>query len=231
MAGLTGKAKLNIIIFGIWVVALGITVFIPPEWYGNYIFNNKVDVKGNWTQFMTGLPAVSYDATVSATTTGVFSVGNPIHLQVTISNANVTELTKYYQQIRFLDHEKFTDREMQLNASPDGGWFAKGDVSLFEAERVWTFLAPKPPPGKSLILYEDEANHIRSQEHLLELGPQSDTLALKFNSFAVKVAFIFGTFSILLLAPIFEGIFIREKKNESHSDQGNSDDKSKKPKN
>lgn len=220
----TAKAKLNAVMFGLWVAAIIASVMIPTQAYGHYVFNNTAVTQGKWSQFMSPYRSVEYQAVVTASTDGVFSDGNPVNIEVKILNSNITDLTHDYTNVKFMDDEKYT-AGLPLKPSPDGGWVAQGTVTFHESEKIWMLLSPEEPKGKSLVIYPNEAAYIKSQDHILKIGSQSDTLALQFNSFAVKVAFIFGTFSILLLAPIFEAIFIRDKKNESNTKQNYSEKK------
>lgn len=226
MAGWRTKKRINIIIVIMWAISFGITVYIHPTTYGNYVFNNTEINTEDWVQFMEGYPTVSYRAMVTASTGGIFSNANPVHLEIHILNANVTDLTNYYPTVNFIDLEKSTQgSEFRLMPSPKGGWTASGDISFFQAERVWMFLAPETPPNMSLNIFAEEVAFIISQKEVLRLESASEAVAFQFNSFAVKIAFIFGTFSIFLLAPILENIFVPEDdKKQSASQQDKTED-------
>lgn len=229
---MTGKAKLNAVILGIWIASLITTIMIPTQWYGNYVFNNKVETENTWSQFLDEYPSITYRAKVTASTTGIFSEANPVDIEVKIFNANIANLTDYYTHIKFLDAEKITQGSdvMRLESSPEGGWIAKGTITFYESERIWMILSPQEPEGMILNLQPNEVDYILRQTAILSIAPASDTLNMQFNSFGVKVAFIFGTFSILLLAPIFEAFLPPEKKNESKTNHSDPRDKSNQPK-
>ena len=221
------RRRINIVMLVAWVIALVITVSIPTEWYARYVFHHKGTIEGIWSQSVQGYKPVRYQAHFSFESIGLFSNSNPMDIEIRITTANVTNLVDEYPYVEFLDNTgKYTKTfSMPLQPSPDGEWTAKGTMTFYEAERIWVFLAPNVR-ADNLVVYPSEQNHIRSQGEMVMLGPASDTLSMKLNSFAVKVATILGTFSILLLTPMIESILIRDDdKSKADKSQGSTNDK------
>lgn len=202
-----------------WVVWLAVTLAIPTGWYGHYIFNTRTLVSGTFTEHLEPKPLnyrpVSYHASISLTTDGIYSAYKEIHVNVRIYNVNISGLTNDYHGVAFTNMS--TTRELTLIPLSNGTYTAEGDITFYTEEQTWIFLVPKSPTGYvnlNTVLYPNELKQIESQSPVLRIGPQSDTLAYEFNAFAVKTGFVFGSFSLLLLQSVIMDILIRQQGDE-----------------
>lgn len=213
----TAKRAINMFLLVLWFIWLVTTGFAPTMNYGHFVFNNATPVTREYSEHLEGYSAVSYRIDITIVTDGVPSAYNPIHVYAILSNFNVSDPMNVCCLSLMLTGASYPLGPYMLLKPESGGVYStEGYVTFFNQTETWPALIPPQPTEGGLydprtVLSPNELNQIKSQPALFSVGPQSDTLTLQFNAFAVKLAVVLGSFSILLLQPLVEGIFLREK--------------------
>lgn len=180
------------------------------------MFNNTTFVTRQYGEHLEGYRAVSYRIDAVMSTDGVPSVYNPIHVYAILSGFNVSDPMNVCCRSLILTGAGYPDIGPFMVLTPQSGgvYSAEGYITFLNQTETWPALIPPFPTGlynPQTVLSPNELKQIKSQPALLSVGPQSDTLTLQFNAFTVKLAVVLGSFSILLLQPLVEGIILREK--------------------
>jgi hypothetical protein len=212
----TKRRKISAFLFIVWILWLAVTWAIPVDAYGKYVFSITLNYDVPLTENFEGFRPVSYWAKVTLSTNGLWSAYNTIHVKATIHDVNITDFTHDYHDLGFTNMSVIGNL-LTLSPQPDGTFTTEGDIQFPTEVDTWVYLIPTSPTGYvnlSAILSPSEFKQVTSQPRVAHIGPQSDTLMVQFNQFAVKVGFILGSFSILFLQPIIEGIFIKQKEDD-----------------
>jgi hypothetical protein len=209
------RRRINVIFFCLWAFLFIVFAFvIPPATYGNVILpihqGRIIDYPISWSYHGSlQISDLLYKVELSAS--GAFSVQNNITYTITEASPGGSpyplpnNLT--FCCIGFTNASYYPGSQTTLG----GNSKATGVITFREAGPIYFFLA------KSESAIEKDILPFRVNQDVALVGSPwtitsiSDTEASIFNEWAVKFAFIFGSFSILFLAPIFEGIFVRQK--------------------
>jgi hypothetical protein len=210
-------------ILGLSVVIAFLAVFliisaIPEDYFlvvPTITVSRSGEYNGGYPQV--GYPSVSYSEQFIFSTTGSFSVNNPVTVKVNITNVNITDFLTFYRGIAFPDAYPSSNINFSLNGVPDNAIIALKDdgngTYTGENTIVWLFEGPTYP-----ILVPTNITASFSQETpppsgtILTIASISDTLSIKFNESTSKLAWQLGSFGIVALEPAFEAIFLKEEK-------------------
>jgi hypothetical protein len=206
----TKRRIINWTLLVVWVIAVVVAFNIPPDFYGQHVFSTGVGENARSYNVQIGsYPFVTFKANFTFQTIGVFSAVNAVHFSAVIYNAPAN-LTKSYCCIAFTNATISNPNDERLIAQGSGVYTASGTILFLYAGNTWLYLNPHAPNGVQYLTPNEFAIAQRS-DPVLMIGSPSDTLTVEFDDAAVWVAVIFGTFSILLLQPIIEGIVIGQK--------------------
>jgi hypothetical protein len=126
-------------------------------------------------------------------------------------NASIAQNSpQSYCCIAFTNATVSNPADERLIPQGKGVYEASGTILFLYEGLAWLYLNPYTPNGVQYLTPHEYAIAQRS-DPVLMIGPPSDTLTVEFDDSAVWVAVIFGTFSILFLQPLIEGVIIREK--------------------
>jgi hypothetical protein len=217
------KRKVNIALLAIWIIWLAVTIAIPSESYGRAIFSNTAK---DWTQNFDippigGTQEVKFTADLTFSTNGLFSPYNLIDMTVQIYNSDTPNLTSIFCCVGFTNaHYPINSQSVEVPPTlyqvGEGDYYASGRIFFVNQTNSYLLLFPHSQTGIGCSPCQLTASVI-GQLHahnspVLYVGTQSDTLAIQFNQFTVKLAFVLGSFSILLLQPLIESIVLREER-------------------
>ncbi len=162
------------------------------------------------------LPAGLYNYKATMTATGSFSVNNPVTITFEITYVNITNFLTYYNGVTFNGAYPYplnsTNGEytatLRFKDTGNGTYTAEGKV-------VWLIEGPTAPiilPNTNAQISVMSSQQPTSTTAMLTISSVSDTLAFKSSEYSVKLTWLIGSFSILLLEPLFEAIFVKERR-------------------
>jgi hypothetical protein len=149
---------------------------------------------------------------MECTTLGILSVNNPVHVKVTVKNVNITNFLDYFCGVTFTNAYPYPTEEergypmnsviIYLNNNGDGTYSGERDVVWLQEGSSYINEVIKNPVGKHIpiTMYENSTS-------VLTVSSASDTLTMHFTASASRLTWQIGSFSIIVLQPIFEAIF------------------------
>jgi hypothetical protein len=154
------------------------------------------------------------------TATGAFSVNNPIHVHATLLNVNITNFLDYYFALSFTDAydtsvvqsqtETPVSGHLNLTASQTSrgmGYVADGTLVWLCDGPTWPMIIMNPNPSISPVL---SSPSVQVGNPILTISSISDTLSIQGSLVEQRLTWILVGFSILMLQPIFEALFVKE---------------------
>jgi len=210
----TRKRRINAAVLVAWLVFLGLILQIPLSYYGSQVFQTEYTGGGFFTDFqLSSYPSLTFNYTVTFSTVGTFSAYDLIQFNAVVYNVNnPTALSEYYKVAQFTNAswiEYGSDGNLSLGSG--GRYYATGEIAFAEGGNTWFFLGPY---HVGPLVNPEAKAELAKTPPTLTISPVSDSLTVAFNEAAIRYALIIGSFSILLLQPIIEGIVLREKKDE-----------------
>lgn len=162
-------------------------------------------------------PPISYRFELTFTATGTFSVNNPVHVKVILKNMNISNFLDYFCGVTFTNaytypieyHEDFPMNSViiYLKNNGDGTYSGQGDVVWLVEGSTYISEVINNPLGHTvpISMYENASS-------VLTISSVSDTLTLHFTASTARLAWQIGSFSIIVLQPVFEAILLKDKK-------------------
>jgi hypothetical protein len=222
----TRKKKLNTYILIAFVAVFVAIVLIPNDIYGTiFIGETPADFAGYDTVKVGTAPTITYYSRVHLETVGPFSANKDIYIQILISNANLPKWNDTYCCVAVVgsgstEAQNFIFEEAVTHVFPNGSLFANGVFHTLRATPIWVALIPTPKYFNSTR----DLPIIRMQlQPVVNVTDASATLSVNLTETAIKIGFIVGSFSILAVQPVLEGMFLEEG-TEWPSSRGLSDD-------
>lgn len=162
-----------------------------------------------------GLPSANVTLSVVYSADGALSVNNPIHVRAVIldSNLTVAGFVQYYPYLGYTDAfnartppdksdiPSFSKLTWEPNAS--GTYIGEGDLIWLYEGPSWSYFMPHGNVG---VRYPDVEKGMPS----LTISPLADTFSVQNNEISQRLTWIAAGFSILLLQPIFEALFLKD---------------------
>lgn len=226
----TRKRKINYALLVAFIVWLAISTSIPLTVYGSAFFQvvfNTANANIPYTYQLPGEQKITYDANWILLTPGFPSVDNPIQFTLLITNVSVNEtyFMANYGCLNFLNgttpgnlgNNPYCLQPINIDGAPVLYKITLGSVGFTQPGPTWFFLYPEPPKSNPQAKFQEDVSVFKQfdgQTPFVTVGPQSDTLSLELNEFAAKLAVTLGSFSILLLQPLIEGLLLRNKENQ-----------------
>lgn len=156
-----------------------------------------------------GVP-IQFYAIMNFTSTGSFSVGKTIHVQVIVIDSNVSDLLNYIGIVSFTG--AFTAPMIYMaNGAPMNGYFNLTQVSngeyYAEGNLIWyqsinthlMWLQPMPPNG---VLYFNEGYWQQTGIDILNVTPATDTLTVNTNYTMDQLTWVLVGLSVIMIQPI-----------------------------
>jgi hypothetical protein len=216
----TGKQIISIIVILMFTVVLTLAVFLPDEYLVGTQKMGYIITRSGTTQshIYPETPPISYRYEVTFKTTGAISVNNPVHVTVFLKEMNISNFLDYFGGVTFVNaysypidyHENQTMNSLIINVTEeaDGTYYGEADV-------VWLIEGPtylsetlKNPAGQHvpIDLYDNS-----SVKPVITVSSVSDTLTTQFTATTNRLALIVGSFGVIVMQPILEAIFLKEK--------------------
>lgn len=215
---LTGRRVIALVLFALFVSSI-ITVskILPDSFFIEIPQLIATQAGTSDSHIWIDAPAIHFRYEVTFIADGSISVNNPVHVKVKLKELNRTDFLEHYSGVTFSHAYKspieykenriINSVIIYLNDMGDGTYFGEEMV-------VWGFEGPsymteviKDPTGRHIpsTVYENSTA-------VVNVSGVADTLALKLTATTNRLAWQIGSFGILVLQPILEAIFLKEKK-------------------
>ncbi|MBN1245231.1 hypothetical protein JXA31_06525 [Candidatus Bathyarchaeota archaeon] len=169
---------------------------------------------------LSGYPSVHFDQDIIFSAIGSFSVNNPVHVKILISNVNVTDFLSYYDSVTFTngypnpiewDSQYVTPFPMKIKLEKDttntAYFIGEGDLVWLTEGPTYCLLYPNTDQ-----YFNIPYTNITESKSVITITGVSDTLSTHFSEATAKIAWQIGSFSIIILQPVFEAILLKEPK-------------------
>jgi len=162
-------------------------------------------------------PPISYRFEIECSTNGILSVNNPAHVRVTIREVNITNFLDYFCGVTFTGAYAYPieqDSGYPMNsvivyvaANGDGTYSGESDVVWLQEGSTYMSEVINNPVGHHvpITMYENSTT-------VLNVSSASDTLTMHFTASTTRLTWQIGSFSIIVLQPVFEAILLKDKK-------------------
>lgn len=167
-------------------------------------------------------PVVSVDLGIIFSAKGSVSVNNPVHVHVTLTNANVSNLLQYYNGLSFTDAYSTTvcqnDRptpdlvKIPITPSSLNEYEADGTIVWLLEGPTWPFLVLNT--STNLMI---NAVHVQSGDAAIVVASVSDTLSVRNTAIETALTFVLVGFSVLMLQPILEALSLKSPPSHQES--------------
>jgi hypothetical protein len=162
------------------------------------------------------IPSVNATIAIQFSAEGSISALNPITVTVTITGANISDLTQYYQAVGFYgsiynsnnpSNSTANSSTLQIPGSvkfakqPDGIYNGTGNLIWRTDSDVQVFLIPQ-----SWYAWQLKAGPESSEKPITHISGVADTLAWKNQEEIFRFVLIITGFGVLFLIPVFEAI-------------------------
>lgn len=205
------RRKLNVVLIVAFAFAFGLSLFLPLDTFAAFIPSIKVVDNIPITLQIGQAPPIKIDRSIELDAQGTFSAYNHIHMHAVFYSANISNWNSYYcciaiattgPRIIFDSNSNF-----DLHSLGNGTYYADGGFTVLGPTDLRIALAPMP-----FNETRDIAAINRQVPSTVNITSVSDTLTLDFAESTIRISFILGSFSILLLQPILEGILFEDKR-------------------
>lgn len=224
----TRKKIINIFVFLAFLIVFYYIINMPLDrflWGASEIKYNAGGAVNGLTYFGSNgyyLPSFSYEYIVNFSAIGSFSVNNPVTVDVIIRNVSLPNLLNYCQVAGFsqaYDYPFSFNNEGSINSSRISLTYVGNDAHYGDTYRgsgtiIWMQEGIKYgviiSPSESINLPMEDI--ISSFPEIITISGVADTLTQTYTENTNKLAVTIGSFSILILVPILEAIFVKEEK-------------------
>lgn len=161
-----------------------------------------------------GIP-ITFSLILHFSTLGSFSAENPVHVNATITNANVSDLMSHIGAITFTnafnaDYETNLNIDnvvvygyIPLSQSGEGKYVADGDLIWHQTETC--YLIALPPFQDALKSVNLEQQNL-GEEPFLFISPVSDILSIRSNHTIEQLTYVLLGFSVIMLHSVFSSL-------------------------
>jgi hypothetical protein len=165
---------------------------------------------------------IQFNVAMIFTTRGLFAVGNPVHVKITITDCNVSNFLSEIgivsftgastSPIEYLSNGMPMNGYFNLTVGGDGKYFAEGDLVWYQdinTHVMW--LQPMPSNG---ALFFNQGYYQQIGIDLLKIAPASDYLSINSNHTIEQLTWVLLGLSIIMVQPIIITLF--PDKNRHH---------------
>jgi hypothetical protein len=162
-------------------------------------------------------PPISYSYELTFTASGAFSVNNPVNVKVVFKNVNITNFLDSYcgvsfsyaynSPIQFSEQHPANSAIIYLNKTAEGTYSGEDDVVWLAEGPTIMVEVVKNPANRAFT-----ASILNSESSVLTISSVSDTLAMSLSQSSAKLAWLIGSFSIIVLEPAFDAIWVKDEK-------------------
>lgn len=194
-----------------------IVSFLPESYYISIPKLTVTKAGTVYSHLYEGTPPLSYRFEVECTTNGILSVSNPVHVKVTLREVNITNFLDYFCGVTFTGAYPFPTEESRgypmnsvivyVNQNGDGTYSGESDVVWLEEGPSYISEVINNPVGHHVPISMYENSTI-----VLTVSSASDTLTMHFTANTARLTWQIGSFSIIILQPVFEAILLKERK-------------------
>lgn len=213
------RRKIGMIVLVSFVIAF-LTISLLPVSFFIEIPQLRTTQAGTvYSHLFPEAPPVSYRFEAVFTATGIFSVNNPVHVKVTVKQVNVTNFLEYWcgvtlthaYQYPTVYHEGFPMNSVIINVRDNGDGTYSGEKEIVWLEEGPTYLTEviNNPIGRYIPETMTE-----NSTSVLTISSAADTLTLHFTQNTARLTWQIGSFSIIVLQPVFEAILLKKKPKE-----------------
>ena len=167
-------------------------------------------------------PPVSVEVQIWLTASGALSVNNPVTVRAIVTDANVTDLLRYYNAISFTDAYQTDGSQnakipLKANPSTTGEYDADGTIIWLIEGPTWVIFLPNTE--KNIVANRADVTKGDAVAQIASIG---DTLSIQNSVTEQRLTWVLVGFSVLMLQPILEALFLKEnpKKTEQAKPQG-----------
>ena len=205
-----------IVIFLIWFLTatfMPLSCFLGVPTISSTVQADK-DFQGPTSSGGQQLPNGIANFSLTFSAIGSFSVNNPIHIKVFDFRVNISDFLKYYAGLGFFGFEypiKYDSQGLmtygivKLTDNHDGTYSGEADMIWMDETPVMIVGVPQ---GISIIR---KTSLPAGSVPILTIGPVSDTLSVYLTESTSKLAWQLGSFSIIILEPALEAIFLKKR--------------------
>ena len=206
---------------------LGVVAFIPDDTYGN-IFIGTMGVGTGYQSYTLKIgtePRLTYKMSVLLSSIGGLSAGKDIYMKIYVEDIAPANWNDTYCCLTIVASGKLglppiiyispTPPSLLPNSLPftlkylgNGTYYTDGHFYLTQPSVIWVGFG-NPAWNESQTVLETRAQLVPVAN---VTGTVADSQSVALTEVAIRIGFIFGSFSILFVQPILEGIFIEEKK-------------------
>jgi hypothetical protein len=190
---------------------------LPENWFVAVPQLRNTQAGTAYTHLYSETPPISYRFEITFTATGTFSVNNPVHVKVVLRDLNITNFLDYFCGVSFTHAysypTEFTEDSpmnnviIYLKNTGDGTYSGEGNVVWLVEGPTYMGEVINNPVGH--VIPFDMFTQTNS---VLTISSASDTLSIHFTQNTARLSWQIGSFSIIVLEPVFEAILLKEKK-------------------
>jgi hypothetical protein len=225
---LNTKSRIGKAVIVSFLVVMLIAFFLP----GKFIYTPpelEIPVSVYGGTVIGTLPNVTYYMNVLLTTNGAFSVGNPVHVKVTLTQPSDPNFLNYYPcatitnavnipPIHGIGSHSATifDDRINLTDYHNGSYIGSADIRFVQPGNQnisLTIPANRTNPANILIVPPAPV-HIPgypkalASETVVKISDASATLGIDSTRYIARITIIIGAFSVILLQPVLEAILL-----------------------
>jgi len=211
------KRRISLILLSLFIFFFTLFTVLPESFFVNTPELIATQAGTSYSHIWENAPAISFRYEVTFKASGSVSVNNPVHVTVRLKQMNISNFLEFYSGVTFshaypypLEYEEkhiMNSVIVELNKEADGTYFGEKEVVwVFEGASYITEVI-KNPAGQHIPVTAYE-----NSTPIITVSGVSDTLTLHFTASANRLTWQIGSFSIIVLQPIMEAIFLKEKK-------------------
>jgi hypothetical protein len=222
------KRRIATLVFVVFLAVLIIAWFLPIH----YIYSppqSQLPVTLYGGTRIGSNPFVTYEMNVLFTTSGGFSVGNPVTVWVDLTYPNDTNFLASYccasvsnavniPEIKVEGNASaivFADR-IPLTAYPNGSYIGTAPIRFTEPGNQSIALALTPNLTNPQLIVQGPTNikglpypYNESEEgSVIDVSDSSGTLGIASTQFIARITLLIGAFSVVLLQPVLEALIL-----------------------
>jgi hypothetical protein len=220
------KRRLNLVILVTFLITLFLVIAIPDDTYGNAF----IGTSGSGTNYQSYAlqigtePRITYQMSVLLSSIGGLSAGKGIYMEVHVKNISPANWNDTYCCLSIVGSGPFglppkvylapTSPSLLPNALPftlkyqgNGTYYTDGHFYVTQPTVIWVGFGNPAWNGTQVVL--DTRAQLTPVANIS--GTVSDSQSVALTEVTVRIGFIFGSFSILIVQPILERLFIEER--------------------
>jgi hypothetical protein len=216
------KKRLNIVLlcgFLIWFIAV---FLMPLDWFLWGVPQISWNMGGRFSDFQLlgdkyDTPLVSYSFSINFTAKGSFSLNNPIKIDLILQNVSLPNFLEGYQAVVFSDSFDYPSKKYNPDGSLDNAKIYLKNIGndTYQGEGTVIWMSEGPVYGPVVVDLKSTINlpieRVQQFPNVLTISGVSDTLAQTYTESTLKASVMLSSFSLLILQPVLEAIFLKKE--------------------